>query len=135
MRYLSAVGRELHRRPLNTRLEVVEALDSDAWIFQQKPGPRPPVVQDAAEAVLAGRLADAEVRKGMGGTRDGKHFSDPRICDMAAHLLVKAWKRPDLFDLSAEADVRDRQIERLAEIWAKSRGKELPEPPSEMPVK
>jgi hypothetical protein len=66
---------------------------------------------------------------GMSGSWGGKSFSDPRICDMAAHVLWMRWPNKYRFDLAAPVAVRDQQLLQLKNIWRKERGLPALAPP------
>jgi hypothetical protein len=118
----------LDERPVFLRDAVINAFDGFAWWIDKTPVP--PEVAAAIDDLLADRLRDREVIWGMSGTFYGKSATDPRLCDRAAHHLVRRWDQPDLFDLEAMPGVRDRQLVAVANVWRGRRGlAPLPEAP------
>ena len=89
-------------------------------------------LRTAVEELLVGALDDTERRMGMSATWGQKSFGDPRICDVAGHVLWMRWPEKYAFDIEAPATIRDRQRVELKNVWRKERGLpplELPEPP------
>jgi hypothetical protein len=76
-------------------------------------------------------LDDTDERTGMSGSINGKSYSDPRICDMAAHTLHDLDEKRYAFDLSASFKERELARLKLKNILRKERG--LPEVPLPQP--
>jgi len=76
------------------------------------------------EFELAGRweLEDTDERFGMSGTRNGKNFNDPRICDMAGEILAECFTNRYTFDFSASLKVRERQRIECLNVWRAAHG-------------
>jgi hypothetical protein len=53
----------------------------------------------------------------MGGSWDDKSFNDPRMCDLAAHMLWKRWPHRYFFDLNADEKERERQRIECLNVW------------------
>ncbi len=49
----------------------------------------------------------------MTGMWDGINFFNPRICDLAGHVLATRWPDKFQFDLGAGAEQREQQRARL----------------------
>ncbi len=79
----------------------------------------PKKVSAAIERLLIGALDDKEERVGMSGSWDDKSFSDPRICDLAGHVLHRRLPDKYAFDLSASEIERDRALFALKNVWRK----------------
>jgi hypothetical protein len=105
------------------KLKVIEALgETNRWNFHQKAETPSERTLNAIEAVLVAALADTEERAGMSGSRNGKNFFDPRICDMAACLLSERWPQRYTFDFSASLNTRERQRRECANVWRVAHG-------------
>lgn len=81
--------------------------------------------------LLVAALDDTEARTGMSGTWNGKRFKDPRVCDVAGHVLNALDPARFQFDLSAALDQRDRARLELKNAWRKQHG--LPAVPLPQP--
>jgi hypothetical protein len=121
LKAISALAHDLSRRPVAERLNVIEALgETNSWDFQQTHETPSPAVLKAMEECLVTALKDTEQRTGMSGTRNGKSFSDPRICDMAAYFLSERWPDRYSFDLAGSLPDRDRQRLECLDTWSKA---------------
>ncbi len=110
------------------RLRIVEML-GDHQRHNADDGDEPAL--QAIEAVLVHALGDRAEREGMSGSRNGKHFSDPRIADFAAMTLVEQFPGRYHFDLEASEVERDRQITAIQNAWREQQG--LPPVPDTAP--
>lgn len=133
VRFLATSGRPeavrvlaslMSRHAVARRLDVIENVG-----FETVPT-RYPTADRAAfdaevEALLIAALTDTEERVGMSGTRDGKSFSDPRICDIAGHALGKRFGARYTFDLEAPLEERDRARAIMQNNWRRTRGMAL----------
>lgn len=119
---VQALAKRLRNRPIDVRLQVVEETDS-GWDWADRKKTLPAPVNGAIDALLVEALDDREERTGMSGTRGGKQFSNPRICDLSGHILSVRWKQPSAFDLSGSLRTRDRQLVELRNVWLKKQGK------------
>ena len=73
----------------------------------------------AVVGLLIGELEDTEQLCATWGTWDEKDFSDPRIADIAGHVLCQLDPRRFPFDLSATMLIRDRSRFDLIDTWRK----------------
>jgi hypothetical protein len=143
VRAIEALETGLDQRPVDVRLNVVSALGdvgSGFSVFASgvgsgiDPGQEhqlTPEVEQAMEQLLAGRLTDLEEREGMSGTWDGEAFTDPRICDVAAHVLEQRFADRYSFKMGASLAERERQRVTALNVWRKGQGQEplpVPEP-------
>lgn len=82
-------------------------------------------VSDAIEEFLVAALADTDEREGVSGSWDGKSLTDPRICDIAGHVLAQRLPEKYTFDLDATLWDRDRQRIAAINIRRKERNQPL----------
>jgi hypothetical protein len=123
---MNALGKNLRKRPIDVRLEVIGNL---SWEENDPQRPRVDVVNAARDRILVEALHDVERRYGESGSRNGKSYSNPRVCDIAGHVLSEAWGQPLAFDLSGTLPTRNRQRLDLENIWRGKQGlKPLPAP-------
>jgi hypothetical protein len=130
---ITALGRDLNKRKVQTRLKVVESLGRGSWPFEERDEKMSVPTLAAIEAELVKSLNDKEERTGMSGSWGDKSFSDPRVCDFAGHFLAKRWPRRYAFDLSGLLKVRERQRIECQNVWRVAHGLEpllLPAPPA-----
>ena len=123
-----ALADELHRLPVGHRFHLLEALASSGsvWVswgesFWELP-PESPELSDAIDALLGQYIDDNGVRTGMGGIWMGKNVSDPRLGDLAAHVLSRRWHQPSRFDLEAPSAERERRRVGLQNMWRRRNG-------------
>lgn len=115
---VSALAKGLRQRSPDVKLKVIEALgETNRWFFDHRLEAFSARTLEAIETSLVTALEDTDERMGMSGWRNGKDFTDPRICDMAACLLAERWPQRYTFDLSASANARDRQRKEAANVW------------------
>jgi hypothetical protein len=115
---VAALGKNLRQRPADVKLEVIEALgETNHWVFDQQTEQASVATLDAIETTLVAALEDTEEVRGMSEWRNGKHFSDPRICDMAARGLAERWPARYAFDPSGSLKARDRQRFECMNVW------------------
>ena len=105
-------GEGFRPAPREHRREIIEAPgDEDAE----------PASKEAAQAKLFGgpiaAPSDTEERTGMSGSWGEKSFSDPRVCDMAGHMLWNHDPKQFDFDLSASTRQKDRQLLAIRNAW------------------
>jgi hypothetical protein len=97
---IRALGAQLSRLPVDHRLHAIQILDESSFLsfswgeVQWGRPPDPPETAEAVDELLVQCLDDTEVRSGMGGTWLGKTIHDPRLCDLAGHLLSRRKKLP-----------------------------------------
>jgi hypothetical protein len=117
------------RLPIDHRLHLIGMLAGHFLPFSwgectwELP-PETPDVREAIDALLAQCLDDGALRTGMSGTWGGKSISNPRLGDMAAHLLSRRWGEPSRFDLEAPPEERERQRVVLRDM---GRSRKLPD--------
>ena len=124
------MGSGFEKRPVDVRVQILSAIgDAD--------GPTPKAAAEAAEALLVGALDDTEERSGMSGSWNGKSFADPRVCDIAGHVLHQRWPKRYRFDMAASLTERDQQRVVAGNGWRQRRGmptRPLPRRPVIAPV-
>lgn len=131
IRTLDARLREL---PVGQRLEVVEAVGESgghphaAW--DDATVSTNAAVAAAVEELLACALEDTDERTGMSGSRNGKSYTDPRICDMAGFFLHELWKERYTFDLGASLRTREKQRYACLNQWRAKHGLAAVAPPA-----
>jgi hypothetical protein len=119
---IEALGKDLRRRPVDLRGTVVSAF--------REAGDQPERVRAAIEQVLVSALDDTDECIGLSGSRDGKEFADPRVCDLAGHELSQLTPDRYLFDLFAPLAEKDRARVALQNVWRRAHGQApLPLPP------
>ncbi len=127
---VNALAKELHKRPVDTCLQVIDAINSPGWGWEKRQKSLAPEVEQAIDEILVGELDDPREKTGMSGSWGDKRFSNPRLCDLSGQLLAQRWKQPSWFDLSGSNRIRDRQRVELKNVWLKKQGKPpLPLPP------
>jgi hypothetical protein len=123
---LAALGKDLRKRPPSVRVDVITQL---SWAENDPQKPRLDAINTARDRILVEALHDVERRSRWSGTLDGKSFTNPRVCDLAGHMLSRAWGQPDAFDLSGTLRTRNRQRVELDNTWRRKQGlKPLPVP-------
>jgi hypothetical protein len=127
---VQALAKELRQRPVGARLHIIDTLESALREWNKEIKDLPPAVQDALDALLAELLDDTEEYRNLSGSWGDKHFRNPRLCDLAGHVLARRWSQPEAFDLNASLKTRDRQRLELTNQWRKKQGQApLPLPP------
>lgn len=125
---IKAIAKDLSKREPDVVLEVIEAAYS-AWGWEEYEKKSSPAHREAIDELLVGLLDDVRERTGMSGSWGNASFSDPRLCDLSAHVLSLRWKQPGSFDLSGSLGTRDRQRIELKNVWLKKQGRpQLPLP-------
>jgi hypothetical protein len=131
---IKALAKDLRKRPVNLRLAVISSFgtSSSLSVFSTG-GPRSlnpgkkqahgtPALRAATTDLLIAALDDADEVVGISGTWDGKTFADPRICDVAGHVLNQSDPDAYPFDLSAPLVARNRSIVELKNVWRNAHG-------------
>jgi hypothetical protein len=140
---IGVLAEGMRKRPVDVKVAIIEDINSQSnWnLFTSvEGGPLAAAggnsnnesLRMAVEDLLVAALDDTERHMGMSGSWGDKSFSDPRICDLAGHVLWKQWPKKYDFDLAASLAVRDRQRVELKNVWRKDHGLpllELPQPP------
>jgi hypothetical protein len=110
---VEAVAQRFSEQPIDQRLESMdEAMRFEADVLAQQPR-----LRKAEIKLLLRGLADTEVRKGMGGSRGSKSYTDPRVCDLAGYHLNCLDASAFPFDLGAQFS--QREAARLAILAAR----------------
>jgi hypothetical protein len=81
-------------------------------ISEKNRAKKPAKVAAAVKGLLVAALDHTDEYVGMSGTWDGKEYADPRICDMAGHVLNQLYPKKYAFDLAAQPGARDRLADR-----------------------
>jgi len=89
---------------------------------------------DAVETFLVAALEDTGQQLGMSGSWGGEPFRDPRICDIAGHVLSQGLPEKYTFDLEADLHERDRQRIAAINVWRRERKLPLLEVPERKSV-
>ena len=120
-RAIAALADDLLENPIRWRYDFVRELHTGDRAGEWRGGRQGDAeeISDglaaAIEALLSSALHDTASFERMSGTWDGIRFSDPRICDLAAHVLARRWPDRYQFDLVAGAAEREAQRLRLIE--------------------
>jgi hypothetical protein len=121
-----ALAAELPRLPVEHRTHVIglfaeTPLVSFSWgeYLWGLPAETPEVAA-AVDELLAAVLADTDTHP-MSGIWGGKSVREPRLGDLAAHVLSRRWRQPASFDLEAPPAERDRQRAALREDYLRRR--------------
>jgi hypothetical protein len=128
---IAALGRNLRDRHLNTRMAVVETVGEggSGWYGPQVPK-RSLATREAVEELLVTALQDVGQVTGESGSRMGKSYTDPRVCDMAGFFLNQLWPERYEFNLSASLKARDGQRVQCQNVWRRAHNLSvLPLPP------
>jgi hypothetical protein len=143
---MEAVGRDLIKRPILARLNVVSALMGGSYreVMKRRASERQmavdlrdqALVEKWAEEILAHELMDTDEEEGlaMGGEVS---FRDPRLCELSAYGLSLLWPNRYQFKNGGSLFVRDYQRISLYNIWLQENGKPpvaLPERPKIDPL-
>jgi hypothetical protein len=127
-----ALGRNLQDCPLNARMAVVETVGEGGswWYGHSSATNRSTATQEAAEKLLVTALQDTGQVMGESGSRMGKNYTDPRVCDMAGFFLNQLWPERYNFDLAASLKARDSQRVECQNVWRRAHNQALLSPPS-----
>ena len=118
---VNALSDNIGRRSPEVKLKVIEALgEKERWNFNSTFGPVSAETLAVMEKSLIAALEDTEERMGLSGSRNGKNYSDPRICDIAGLFLAERWPERYKFDISAPLKTRDRQRIECANTWRRT---------------
>jgi hypothetical protein len=109
---IEALDHNLRQRPVDTKLEVVEAVgDTNQPFWGHASEHQSSATIAAVEKLLAAELEDTDERTGMSGGLNGMSFSDPRVCDIAACLLAERW--PDRYAMKLPGTRKSRERQRI----------------------
>lgn len=116
---INSLGKNLQDCALNTRVAVVETVGEGGswWYGRNAMTNRSAATCEAVEKLLVTALSDEGQEMGESGSRMGKSYIDPRVCDMAAFFLNQLWPQRYDFDLAANIMVRDNQRINCQNIW------------------
>jgi hypothetical protein len=109
---IHALTASVQKQPVEVRMEIVEAFDAQVRKRCVETGS----VRESIDTFLFSLLEDDCVRPMLIGGADGRECRNPRICDMAAQVLVVRLGKSWLFDICGELHVRDRQLEQLRKL-------------------
>lgn len=128
---IKALAKDLRKRPVEVRSRVIESFhdllrpetrSGDGSKSRKETKANVDAVRAAITDLLVAALDDTDKETGRSGTIDDKSYSDPRICDLAAHILRQREPSRYSFDLSASLGARNRSIIEIKNMWRKARG-------------
>jgi hypothetical protein len=125
---VDALGARMQELPAELRVFIVSAFAeyrafSGATGGGFAPGtsknrrPQPERSAGAVERLLVTCLEDTGQRMGFSGSWGDKSFRDPRVCDIAAHVLSQTWPAKYSFDLNDSLKERDRKRNECISAW------------------
>ena len=118
---IAALEKDFRNRPVELRLTIIQSLgDRNDWPVEHETKAPSTETLAATEKSLIAALDDTEERTGMSGSRNGKSYSDPRICDMAAWFLSERWPDRYSFDISASLKTRECMRIECLNVWRKA---------------
>lgn len=140
---IKALGDGIRQRPVGLRMEIISSFGEGGnmsvfstgrggGINTTERGKETPEVKAAIENLLFSALDDTDERSGMSGSWGRKSFRDPRMCDVAGHVLWRRQPKKYDFDISASLNVREKQRAVLKNTWRARQGLPslpLPKPP------
>ena len=106
---IKALSQDLWQRPVYVRYSVIQALTG----VQTPRASALPAIEEA----LVSALDDTEEVKSLGMAMNGRNYSSPRICDLAAHGLAERWPERFHFDMSGSLETRERQRIQCINVW------------------
>jgi hypothetical protein len=114
---IDALAKDLRKRPIDVRMSVIDGVGGrQSYSVEQRPK-KNEKVELAKEALLVAALDDAEERSGESGSRGDKHYSNPRVCDIAGFTLNQIYPKKYDFDLGDSLRARDRQLVVMKNVW------------------
>ena len=128
---VEALAKHLGKQDAALRLTIVEAFDLESSSSRMPSGSAstrrsdgavsqpPKAVLEAIEKLLATALDDTEQCKERPDSLPNKPLSNPRICDMAAHVLAQRFPKEYSFDVSAPLPDQERQRLTAINTWRK----------------
>ena len=132
---IQTLGANLADFPVDYRLSIVTAFGSYEGSFGASSSgiglgmnlPDDPVAfskeaEAAAEKLLISSLTDTAERWELSGDWGGKSFNDPRVCDIAAHVLSMRQRDKYRFDLDGNLRQRDKQRITMINVWRAEQG-------------
>ncbi|HYT92499.1 MAG TPA: hypothetical protein VEL76_27535 [Gemmataceae bacterium] len=130
---IAALAKDLRQRPVPIRMAVVSCFGTAGNMHmagaggmltfgEGKTAELPREVRATIEKLLVAELDDTAEQIGVSGNWNGKSFTDPRICDVAANVLSDLKPKKYRFDLGAPLMQRDRTIVELKNVWRTAQG-------------
>ena len=127
---ISALSKDLDKRSINHKVSVLSSMGNGSHSSISTGGTKTMNPQDGKvipgteiekfkEKILVDALTDTEENTGISGTWAGKSYSDPRVCDIAGHVLFQLYPKKYTFDLSASTSKKDIQRITCINIWRK----------------
>lgn len=128
---IRTIQKDLPEQNTGLRIDIIHIVDDEIRRIKQameenhkttqneKLNINGPALLQALENLLVSCLTDTEEHEGSTGTWHGKHFCDPRVCDMAGHVLWLRWKDKYAFDLNSTLKERDLQRIECINLWRK----------------
>ena len=131
---IQALVAGLRERPVRVRMTVVEGVADRGPFRAFRPGrgvPEPDgetraAIDAAIDNLLVSALEDEEEQTGRSGSMGDQSYSDPRVCDIAAHHLATRWEGKVAFRLDGTEEARDAAILALKNLWRREHGDEPP---------
>jgi hypothetical protein len=119
---INALGRNLQDCALNARMAVVETVGEGGswWYAHSSATNRSVATHEACEKLLVTALQDDGQVMGESGSRMGKNYINPRVCDITGFFLNQHWPERYNFDLSASLKVRDNQRIECQNVWRRA---------------
>ena len=142
---IRALNENLDERSLGVRMHVVEELlrtrrrsgRNGAEAIDALPEGTRNEFEAAVRTLLLNRLDDLEEQSGTSGSRNGKDYTDPRVCDLAGFVLNDLDGERYAFDLGALLEERDRARLLLINVLRQEQGlpeRAIPQPRHIAPV-
>jgi hypothetical protein len=130
---MKALAARFSALPADEKVKVL------GWVTGTQRRYRSPQVEQtpipAEAAAVAERLATSALEDPptniAGRTLEGVTFMSPRVCDLAAYALAKAWPQRYAFTWAESPFSRDAQIIKLRNLWRHAHGL----PPLPLPVR
>ncbi len=117
---IQALAKDLRKRQIDVRLSVIDSVGGQqSYSIEPRAAKEPVNFAAAIEYLLMAALDDTEERRGTSGTRNGKEYIDPRVCDVAGFVLNELYPKKYTFDLAAQVRTRDLQLVVMKNIWRK----------------
>ena len=115
---IAAMGKNLQTHSLNTRMTIVNTVGmGDSEWYGPPVSKHSAATLAATEELLVTALQDTGQVVGESGSRMGKNYTDPRVCDMAGLYLNLLW--PDRYQFNSDASLKIRDSQRIVcqNVW------------------
>jgi hypothetical protein len=134
---IQALHKHMHVHPITSRFEIVTAfgridgsfgssgINTDALNVPNDRTAQSESVEREIESILITALSDVGRSEGLSGNWDSYSFVDPRICDMAGHVLAGRFPEKYIFDPNAIGAEMEAQRVRAINVWRKENGIDL----------